>query len=63
MALLHEAFESKKFDVRVVERNVQRGLVSAEDAAKALAALPDDSENAEYVNVEILAATADDSSR
>jgi hypothetical protein len=56
MTLLHEAVESKKLDVRVVERNISRGSVRAEDYEKSLKALPDDSENAEYVNIETLAA-------
>ncbi|HUP56291.1 MAG TPA: hypothetical protein VM598_02485 [Bdellovibrionota bacterium] len=54
MALLHEAVDEKKFDVRVVERNITKGVVSAEDAQKAADKLPDDSENAQYVSVEAL---------
>lgn len=42
-------------DVRVVERNVDRGIVRSEDVEKAAKGLPDDSENAEYVNIETLA--------
>jgi hypothetical protein len=56
MALLDEAVESKKFDTRVVERNVQRGVVRPEDVQKSLSSLPDDAENATYVNIESLAA-------
>jgi hypothetical protein len=55
MTLLHEAVSAKKFDVRVVERNVARGFIRAEDADKAAKDLPDDSENAEWVNLEVLA--------
>jgi hypothetical protein len=57
MSLLHEAVNSKKLDTRVVERNVQRGVVRPEDVQKALKDLPDDAENAHYVNVEELAST------
>jgi hypothetical protein len=59
MALLHEAVEEKKLDVRLIERNVARGYVSQEDVEKAAKKLSDDSDNAEWVNVETLA--ADDS--
>jgi hypothetical protein len=55
MTLLHEAVNAKKFDVRVVERNVQRGFIRAEDADKAAKDLPDDGDNAEWVNIETLA--------
>ncbi len=52
MTLLHEAVEQKKFDVRMIERNVNRGVVSATDAQKNAAALPDDAEFAEYVSLD-----------
>ncbi len=55
MTLLHEAVAAKKLDVRVIERNIQRGFVRAEDADKNVRDLPDDAENAEWVNVELLA--------
>ncbi|MGK5089809.1 hypothetical protein WDW86_19840 [Bdellovibrionota bacterium FG-2] len=54
MSLLNEAVESKKFDVRVVERNISRGLVLDEDWKKVQAALPDDSDNADYMNLDTL---------
>ena len=55
MVLLHDAVDSKKLDTRMVERNVTRGVISANDVDKAVKALPDDSENAEYVNIQSLA--------
>ena len=55
MALLHEAVDLKKLDVRLVERNVARGVISAADVDKATAALPDDADNAEYVSIESIA--------
>jgi hypothetical protein len=58
MTLLHEAVEAKKLDVRVVERNTARGVISADDSDKALKKLPDDSDNAEYTNLDELAADA-----
>lgn len=55
MALLHEAVEEKKLDVRVVERNISRGSVSAEEAKKAVSQLPDDGENAIWVSLDRIA--------
>lgn len=61
MTLLHEAVETKKMDVRMVERNITRGVLSREDFDKATSKLPDDSENAEWTSTETLAADDDDS--
>ena len=61
MTLLNEAVDSKKLDVRVVERNIQRGFVKPEEHTKFVSGLPDDTENAEYVNVETLADDGRDS--
>ena len=55
MALLHEASELKKLDVRVVERNIDRGLVGHKDLEKSLKELPDDAANAEWISVDDLA--------
>ena len=54
MALLHEAVESKKMDVRIVERNLDRGVVSSQEVEKALKSLPDDAANADYIEIESL---------
>ena len=54
MALLHEAVEEKKLDVRVAERNVTRGVISADDLQKSRDKLPDDGDNAQWVSVEAL---------
>ncbi|OFZ54913.1 MAG: hypothetical protein A2428_14255 [Bdellovibrionales bacterium RIFOXYC1_FULL_54_43] len=54
MTLLYEAVESKKLDVRIVERNLTRGAVSIAELEKSLNNLPDDSENAEWVTLESL---------
>lgn len=56
MTLLDEAVEAKKFDVRVVERNIDRGQVGQSEYSKLVKSLPDDGENAEWVNIETLAA-------
>lgn len=61
MTLLHEAVDAKKFDVRMVERNVTRGVVSSEDAAKISKQLPDDADNGEWVSLESIAGESADS--
>ena len=60
MALLHESVNYKKLDVRLVERNVARGVLTQDELDKALAKLPDDSENAEWVSVESLTQDPDE---
>lgn len=55
MTLLHEAVDFKKLDTRVVERNVDRGVLNPKELEKSLKDLPDDSENAEYISIEALA--------
>ena len=55
MTLLNDAVENKKFDTRMVERNVARQVISQDDVEKTLKKLPDDSENAEYISIESLA--------
>lgn len=61
MTLLHEAVDFKKMDTRMVERNIARGIIAAEDVEKAAKKLPDDAENAEYVSVESFLTEDDDS--
>ncbi len=55
MTLLHEAVDAKKFDNRVVARNVDRGVVTPGEAQKITDGLPDDAANAEYVSIEEIA--------
>ena len=54
MALLHESIADKKFDTRMVERNVQRGQLNATDVDKFVKDLPDDAGNFEVVTNEDL---------
>ncbi len=56
MTLLLDATEAKKFDSRVVERNIQRGSAKVEDYEKFVKELPDDSANVEIVSIEALIA-------
>ena len=52
MVLLHDAVNAKKLDVRLVERNVNRGSVTNDELNKSVSSLPDDSENADYVAID-----------
>jgi hypothetical protein len=54
MTLLHEAVDAKKLDVRLVERNINRGVISAEDVEKLVKKLPDDADNADSISIESL---------
>jgi hypothetical protein len=56
MTLLSNASEAKKFDTRVVERNISRGTAQQDDYEKFLQELPDDAENAETISIEALIA-------
>jgi hypothetical protein len=56
MTLLSDATEAKKYDVRVIERNVQRGITKAEDHDKFQKELADDADNAEFVSLDALIA-------
>jgi hypothetical protein len=59
MPLLHDSVDSKKLDTRMVERNLSRGVIAPKEVEDALKKLPDDAENAEYVEI---ASLVDDSS-
>lgn len=54
MALLHDAVGSKKLDIRMIERNLARGVISQAELDAATSQLPDDGENAEWVSIESL---------
>ena len=54
MSLLHEAIDEKKFDVRMLEKNLVRNVVTEKDAKAVLDRLPDDAENAAFTNIDEL---------
>lgn len=56
MTLLQDATEAKKFDSRIVERNILRGSAKQEDYDKFVKELPDESDNAETISIEALIA-------
>ncbi len=55
MTLLNDSVENKKFDTRMVERNVARQVLSQDEVEKHLKKLPDDGENAEWISIESIA--------
>jgi len=54
MSLLHESIQEKKFDTRMLDKNLVRNVVADKDVKAHLEQLPDDSENAEYISIEEL---------
>ena len=52
MALLSDGIKGKEFDVRMVQRGLNKGLVLLDDIEKHQKKLPDDSENAEFVSLD-----------
>ena len=54
MSLLHEAINEKKFDVRMLERNLVRNVVTDKEAKTVVESLPDDSENAAFISLDEL---------
>ena len=61
MTLLNEAVLAKKNDVRMVERNIARGVTAQADVDAYVKSLPDDAANAEYIAIDSLANDLDDS--
>jgi hypothetical protein len=54
MSLLHDAVQEKKFDTRVIEKNLSRNLVRQDEYDKFVKSLPDDSNLAETISMEAL---------
>ena len=61
MSLLDESVNFKKHDVRMVERNVARGVISRAEMDTTIEKLEDDAENAEWVSIDSLSLEADES--
>jgi len=60
MSLLHEAVDQKKFDSRITQRNMERGILRPEEFDKFVKSLPDDAEKATSISLDTL--MADESS-
>ena len=56
MSLLHESIQDKKFDTRMIEKNLNRGQATDKDLKTHIEALPDDTENALYTSLDDLEA-------
>jgi hypothetical protein len=54
MSLLHDSINEKKFDTRMLEKNLVRNVVTDKEAKAKVEALPDDAENAEYISLDEL---------
>ena len=54
MTLLKDASEAKKSDIRLIDRNFKKGLISQDEIQRLAGQLPDDAANAEWVSVETL---------
>ena len=52
MSLLHDSIQEKKFDVRMLDKNLVRNVVSDKEVKTHLEQLPDDAENAVFTTVE-----------
>lgn len=55
MSLLHEAIDQKKFDVRMLEKNLVRNVVSEKEVKSFVDQLPDDAENATLISLDEIA--------
>jgi hypothetical protein len=61
MVLLSDAVRFKKLDTRLVERNIARGGLTEAEFQAAVADLPDDAENADWVSIDSFAQEGSDS--
>jgi len=52
MKLLNTALDEKKFDVRMIDRNLRRNFIQYEEVKKHFQALPDDEECADFTGLE-----------
>jgi hypothetical protein len=55
MSLLHDAIQEKKLDVRMLEKNLVRNVVTDKEAKATIEALPDDAHNASYISLDEIA--------
>jgi hypothetical protein len=55
MSLLIDGIHEKKFDVRMLEKNLVRNVVADKEVKAHIEALPDDAENAIFINLDEIA--------
>jgi hypothetical protein len=54
MALLEDGIKDKEFDVRMIQRGLNKGLLLQDEVDKNQKKIADDSDNADYINTETL---------
>jgi hypothetical protein len=54
MSLLHDSIQEKKFDVRMLDKNLVRNVITDKEVKTHFEQLPDDSENADFVSIQDL---------
>jgi hypothetical protein len=52
MSLLHEAIQDKKFDTRMIEKNLVRNVISDKELKTSVEKLADDAENAIVISLD-----------
>ena len=55
MSLLHDSIISKKFDVRMVEKNLVRNVVTDKEVKAHVESLPDDADNCLTISLDEIA--------
>ncbi len=55
MSLLIDGIREKKFDVRMLEKNLVRNVVSDKEAKAVIESLPDDADNAVFISLDEVA--------
>ena len=54
MKLLSEAIEEKKFDIRMIRKNLDRTVITSNELKAAESSLPDDAANCEKVSLDAI---------
>jgi len=55
MSLLHESIQEKKFDTRMIDKNLVRNVITDKEVKTTVESLPDDAENATFVSLDEVA--------
>jgi hypothetical protein len=55
MSLLHDAILDKKFDTRMLDKNLVRNVVTDKEVKAKVESLPDDADNAEFISLDDVA--------
>ena len=55
MSLLHESIQDKKFDTRMLDKNLVRNVVTDKEVKAKVESLPDDADNAAFISLDEIA--------